>query len=427
MENKKVYWCAEVARLLLVAAFLFSGFVKGIDPVGGAIKIEEYLTAFGMGFLSPISMVLSIGLCSLEFLLGGMLLMGFFKKLTTHLTLWFMVAMTLLTFYLMIFNPVSDCGCFGDALKLTNTQTFLKNVVLLLAAILVVWKHKSLTSVLQSKPARWGLPALLIIGWGVFVYSNLAHLPMLDFRPYKRGASLHALVLTPPGAPEAVREYGFIYANKEGKRDTFSIEELSVLDCDQWTFIDRLEREIHPGYEPPVTDFAIFYGTDEVSERLLLYGGTMVWIITPQWEQVPTKLAPKITALYKAAQNSGTKLYGISASTDEENKAWKDRTKAAYPLLLADAVTIKTMARAKPSVLFLRDGVILDKINARDLPKAEKMEEFLANKISAPALPNAYLERWFLLLLWLVATLLFYIAYAGTTPNRETSTTLKQE
>ena len=132
-----------IARLLLALTLLFSGVAKGIDPVGGGLKMEEYLRTFGLSGLRPYATTLSLLLNSFEFTLGALLLMGFWRKITAWLALLFMGIMTLISLYLALFNPIADCGCFGDALHLTNWQTFAKNVPLLLSAIIFFcYKHR---------------------------------------------------------------------------------------------------------------------------------------------------------------------------------------------------------------------------------------------------------------------------------------------
>ena len=193
---------AEVCRLLLGVVFIFSGTVKAVDPMGGAIKIGDYLTSFGLDKLQPFTVLISFNLSALEFMLGVCMLLGVYRRYTTFLTLLMMSFMTPLTLYLAIFNPVSDCGCFGDALVISNWQTFYKNVVLLAAAIYVFIHNQRLlqgyTYHVYWFVALWSY--VFAIG---FAYRNYNHLPILDFRPYKLGVCGKALHLPSchPGCP----------------------------------------------------------------------------------------------------------------------------------------------------------------------------------------------------------------------------------
>ena len=253
MSRQRVqYILSELSRIILVALLLFSGFVKGVDPMGGAIKIEEYLRVMGLGSWRAIAPVLSVALCSFEFLLGAFLLMGLWRRITVWATTIFMGVMTLLTLYLALFNPISDCGCFGDALKLTNWQTFGKNVFFMAITIVYLLTYRKASRPLRGTTA-FVAEALLLLGWGIFVGGNLRHLPLIDFRPYKIGASLRELTMIPEDAPQEEIEYLFIY-EKNGLRETFNMEDLPD---STWTYIDRQERVIKEGYKPPVMDFAI--------------------------------------------------------------------------------------------------------------------------------------------------------------------------
>lgn len=206
---------AEVCRLLLGVVFIFSGTVKAVDPMGGAIKIGDYLTSFGLDKLQPFTVLISFNLSALEFMLGVCMLLGVYRRYTTFLTLLMMSFMTPLTLYLAIFNPVSDCGCFGDALVISNWQTFYKNVVLLAAAIYVFIHNQRLlqgyTYHVYWFVALWSY--VFAIG---FAYRNYNHLPILDFRPYKLGANIPALMSIPEGAPED--EYAYSFYLREGWR-----------------------------------------------------------------------------------------------------------------------------------------------------------------------------------------------------------------
>ena len=412
-RQRAKYILAELSRILLVALLLFSGFVKGVDPVGGAIKIEEYLRVMGLGNLREMAPILSVALCSFEFILGGCLLMGLWKRLVAWATTIFMGVMTLLTLYLALFNPISDCGCFGDALKLTNWQTFAKNVLFM--GITVVYH---LTYRTASHPLRGGFAmgafVLLLVGWGVFVGWNLRHLPLIDFRPYKVGASLRDLTMIPEDAPREEIEYLFIY-EKNGLRETFNMDNLPDYS---WTYIDRQEHVISEGYKPPVMDFAIYAGGGtqgsrerEVTQTLLMNESPQIWVVTPNWETTSIRASRKLNALYDWAESLGIAMYGISGSTPEESGRWRNKTAAAYPLYFCDATTIKTMARAQPTMLLVSDGVIVDKRAVRDLPDEYSDHSYERLSMTLQQAPHAglHIERWGLLALWLICCLVALI------------------
>ena len=174
----------NICRFILGAVFVFSGFVKAVDPLGTYYKIQDYLTAFGMLQLLPdiVPLALSILLAVIEFGVGMHLLLGIKRRATTRLALLIMLIMTPLTLYLALTNPISDCGCFGDALVLTNWQTFGKNVVLLICAVVLVISPWNIIRFLTKK-MEWTLSLYSpIFAFAVAVYC-LATLPIIDFRP----------------------------------------------------------------------------------------------------------------------------------------------------------------------------------------------------------------------------------------------------
>lgn len=408
-------YAVELSRLVIALTLLFSGFVKGVDPVGGAIKFSEYFTAFGLGFLEPLSTVASVVLSSIEFFIGGFLLMGLWRKWSSLAAFLLMLFMTGLTLYLALFNPVSDCFCFGDAVKMTNWQTFLKNIVLLpLSALLFAW-HGYMSPSWKIHRLPWLLPCAILVGWVLFIGGNLLHLPMIDFRPFKVGASIPSLVLPPPDAPQPVIEYQFIY-EQNGVRDTFDMHSLPA-EGENWVYIDRIENVISKGYTPPVEDFSIFRGEQEVTSDLLEVQTPMIWVLSPNWTDASCSAARRINRLYNWAHENNIRFYGISSSIQEEQEQWRSRSGASYPLLFMDAVTIKTIARANPSILFIKSGVILNKINADDLPGEDIVPTYASRQIDKPIVsklyPEVHVERWIILFLWATSTLVLLILNIG--------------
>ena len=407
MSRQRVqYILAELSRILLVALLLFSGFVKGVDPVGGAIKIGEYLSTMGLSSLKPMALVLSVALCSIEFIIGGCLLMGRWRRQMAWGTVIFMGGMTLLTLYLALFNPISDCGCFGDAIKLTNWQTFGKNVVFMTIAIVYLLFYK-----IASRPLQgfYGGVALfsLIFGWSIFVGGNLRHLPLIDFRPYKVGASLRQLTMIPEDAPREEVEYLFIY-EKGNLRDTFSMESLPA---SSWTYIGRQERIISEGYKPPVIDFAIYAGDRDVTQTLLSNQSPQIWVVTPDWAKASIRVGAKLNALYEWAKSIGIAMYSISGSSQTEMGRWRNKTAASYPLYYCDAVTIRTIARAQTSVLLISNGIIMDKRAVNDLPHeySDQSYEELTMLLQQEPHARLHLERWIILAGWLIWSLIMLI------------------
>ncbi len=396
----------ETARYLLALTLIFSGVVKAIDPVGSGIKVGEYLTAFHLTFFVPYALVIAILLSSMEFLLGACLFMGLWRKFLGWISVGFMSFMTTLTLYLALYNPVSDCGCFGDAFKLTNWQTFEKNIVLLSATIIYLIGYRYTHRAFASKKMQFFGGLLALSSILVFTMANYFHLPVLDFRPYKVGESLPSLVLIPDDAPQDEYTYEFVY-EKEGVQKTFDIDHLPD---STWNYIERKEKLISKGYIPPVTDFVLFNGTEDVTHNILSIAGDMIFVVTPSWAKVSTKYGDRLNQLYALSEQKGITLFALSGSSTEEEDSWKQETLASYPTLFLDATTIKTIARGVPSILFLKDGVIIRKINAYDLPEqTESIDKYIDQTYNQGVRKEGYLLRSILLVVWFILTSVFLV------------------
>ena len=241
-----------VSRIIVAAVFIFSGFVKCVDPTGFAIKMEEYFVAFGLDFLTPFSMVLSILMCGAEMLVGIMLLLNLKIRWAIWITVALMVFYTPLTLWLAISNKVNDCGCFGDAIVLTNWQTFLKNAVLdILVAIIFIYRNRYRN---RLKPK---IQIIAAAGFAVLVaafeFYNLNHLPVIDFMPYKIGANIPAGMTVPKDAPREIWDIQFYY-EKNGEQKKFT---MNNLPDSTWKFVSRKSRLIQKGAEAPMHDFRI--------------------------------------------------------------------------------------------------------------------------------------------------------------------------
>lgn len=246
---------SNVCRFLLAVVFLFSGFVKANDPLGTVYKVQDYLEAWGLQSLSAGYVpYLAAMLCALlEFILGIYLFFGIRRRVAPLLVLLVMSFMTPLTLWLAIANPISDCGCFGDAVVLTNWETFFKNVVLLIAAI-SVFKWRQYIFNLVTTKVDWLISLYSILFIIFFMLFCLRYLPVFDFRPYHVGADIVKGMTIPEGEKPTVYETLFIYS-KDGKEQEFTIDNFPTDTT--WTFVDSKTRVKEKGYEPPIHDFSI--------------------------------------------------------------------------------------------------------------------------------------------------------------------------
>ena len=363
-----------LSRTLLGAVFAFSGAVKAIDPLGTVYKIEDYLKAFGGFFteLLPLAEVAAWGLIILELLLGVCMLLNIRTLQTSWLALLFYLVMTPLTLYIALTNPVSDCGCFGDAVVLTNWQTFWKNVVLILLAILLVALRKH-TRQLWSNWMEMVLATLTIIAAIAFMTWTRLHLPIKDFRPYKIGNHLPTLMEYPEDAEPDQYDISFVYA-KDGVEQTFTLENYPKGDS-TWTFVRQDSRLIKKGYEPPIHDLEILNADyEDLTWDILESEEPVTLIVMYDLAKADKSQIAKVEALannvelsLNDSELSLNHFYILTGSgTDDIINFSLEYPALSDYICTCDPVTLKTIVRANPGVIVLQNGIVIDKYNLRN-------------------------------------------------------------
>ncbi len=372
--NKIKSILVNLSRALLALTFIFSGFVKAIDPLGSQYKIAEYLEAVQLSAYIPdwAQLILSVGLSAIEFTLGMMLLLAIRRRLACKLSLIMMVVMTLVTLWLTVSNPIQDCGCFGDVIHLTNTQTFIKNIILLTAAIILAcWPLYQIRFV--SKTNQWIAFYFTIFFIVTASTLSLYHLPIFDFRPYYIGQNIKKGMEIPKGAKLTTYKTTFI-CEKNGVTKEFTENDYPYNDS-TWVFKDTHQEILEKGYEPPIHDFSI---TDEktredLTDSILTKDGYTFLLIAPVLERADDSNFGEIDAIYEYAKENGYGFYGLTASTDKAVKHWRDITGAEYPFYTMDGTTLKTIIRSNPGLILLYKGTIINKWSHNDLPKQAEL------------------------------------------------------
>ena len=350
----------NVCRLVLAVAFILSGFVKAVDPLGTQYKIHDYLVAWGLADVVPDFLTLSVSVVqsSAEFFLGICLLFAIRRRLVSLISMILMVVMTLLTLWLAIANPISDCGCFGDALVLTNWQTFWKNVVLLTAAV-VVWRYPLDMGRIISRSNQW-----IVMNYSAFFIlviiagRSLYTLPQFDFRPYHIGTNL-----------------------REGWQ--------RMMDGEDSPYAEFFIEDIDEG--------------EDITEQVLQDKGYTFLLVSPHLEQADDSQLDGLNRIYEYSQDHGYPFYCLTASSQRGITRWQDITGAEYPFCQTDETTLKTVIRSNPGLLLLKDGVIIRKWSHNALPTAEEMNGTL-EKLEIGDLPSdnaaskiLWILTWFVL------------------------------
>ncbi|MGW8315786.1 MAG: BT_3928 family protein [Bacteroidales bacterium] len=378
-----------LSRMVLGSVFIFSGFVKAVDPLGSAYKFSDYFAAFGMGFLEFLALPLAVILSAFELVLGVTLILGYRRKVTWRVVWWFLLFFTLLTLVLALFNPVSDCGCFGDALILTNWETFLKNVILMLF-VLPLYLMRDRENGEEARPwSEWTVIAALFLSVSIFSLWNHAHLPVLDFRPYDVGTLIREEMEIPEGAAVDAYETELVYRNRTtGKTETFSIETYPK-DTLEWEFVSSDSRLVSKGYEPPIHDFAIMdQDGNDIVDRILSDKGYSLIMVSHDLTHANG------ASLLKARDWGQLELladdfsfYAVTASPSAQVENITDGLDLDYPFYAADEIMLKTVVRSNPGYLLISNGVIVGKWGFRDFPEVADLQPGWSEMIGNASAP----------------------------------------
>ncbi len=362
---------ANIARILLGIVFIYSGFVKGIDPLGSTYKFIDYFTAFGLSGLSPTAFPLAVLQNALEFTIGVTLVLGLRMKETGWGVLLFMGFYTPLTFVLALTNPVTDCGCFGDALVLTNWQTFYKNVVLLLLALIVfLYRKKYRPSYLPVAEWIWvTFIAVIIIGISVYCYR---HLPLFDFRPYHIGADIPQGMTVPEGKPTDEFETTLVY-EKDGLVKEFTEHDYPWNDT-AWVWKETKSVLIKKGYEPPIHDFSITTPDgNDITDDVLAFDDYVFLLIARRLDDSNRQALDKAVEIADFCKEHGYRFYCLTSSPQSRIEPLKSALGLTYDFCFTDEITLKTIVRANPGLVLLQKGTVLNKWHYNDMPDASAL------------------------------------------------------
>ncbi|MEM9326560.1 MAG: BT_3928 family protein [Bacteroidota bacterium] len=356
----------EIARWLVGGLFIFSGAIKVNDPVGTAIKLEEYFQVFSDDIASvfsifiPAALFLSVFLSVLEVVLGIALIIGYRIKWTAWILLVMIVFFTFLTFYSAYFNKVTDCGCFGDAIKLTPWQSFYKDIILLVLIGFIFWQRASYTSFFSEKIGAIAVGGTTLV-FVVLAITAIRHLPFIDFRTYAIGNSIPQLML-----PSGELEYAYIM-EKDGQEYSFS----NYPPDNTYTF--KSLEVLNPEVQPKITDLAIWNDNGEFTEQLLQ--GEKLIMVTYNTDKASAGSIDEMKTLFKSVQ--GTENWILTASGYEQFEAFRHTHQLAVPYFYADATVLKTIVRANPGVVLLSDGIVMGKWHYNDIPSASEIHRLI--------------------------------------------------
>ena len=388
----------NVCRFVLAATFIFSGYVKAIDPLGTLYKLKDYAAAMSLnGLLPDWALVgVAIALGALEFALGVFMLFAVRRHVVSRITLAFMAAMTALTLWIFVADPVKDCGCFGDALKLTNGETLLKNIVLSACAALVAWRPVDMARFI-SRSNQWIVRYYTVAYIVITSVYCLYTLPIFDFRPYHVGMNIKQGMEIPEGAEQPEFESTFLL-RKNGETREFTLDNYPD---STWEYVDTRTVLTKKGYEPPIHDFALTSCDtgEDITEQVLTKKGYTFLLVSPRLAVADDSNFGDIDQIYEYAEENGADFYCVTASANDEIERWRDLTGAEYQFCNADETTLKTMIRSNPGLMLLKDGTIIGKWSHNALPQTDDLTAPLQQLTIGKAQNDSTTERLLIVLL----------------------------
>lgn len=388
-REKLVKFLTELSRIILGITFAFSGFVKAVDPLGFTYKIQDYLVSFDLPGLFPLALPAAVTLVVLEFSLGVFLLLGIYRKPTVRLAAVFMAIFLPLTLWIALKNPVKDCGCFGDALIISNWETFYKNIVLGVCAVVLLRYYPRIMP-LFSVGSAWKAGAYTVVFGFAFSVYNVVKLPVFDFRPYHIGANIPENMYIDPAKADVVENI-FIYS-KGGVEQEFTEEDYPWNDS-TWTFVEMKTKLIQEGEKPRIEDFQVsalaydsllqgFVAGDDITQQLLSDTGYQFLMVSHSLEEMNKRHLDDFRKAAGFAQKKGYGFYCLTSSPVDSIEAWSARHPAGFRFAHADERVLKTMIRSNPGLLLLSGGNVINKWDDSEVPdfESERGEELLKAK-----------------------------------------------
>jgi len=357
---------AVTARILAGIVFIYSGFVKGIDPWGSTYKFIDYFTAFNMMWMQPAAFTLALLQNAVELVIGVTLLLGLRMKETAWGLMLFMGFYTVLTLILALTNPVHDCGCFGDALILTNWETFYKNLVLMALTLIIFFYRKKYLPA-YSFVGEWIWVGMIGIASIVVSIHCYQHLPWIDFRPYHIGANITEGMTVPEGKPVDEYRTSLLY-EKDGVVKEFDMSDYPW-DDSTWIFKDSKTSIIKKGYTPSIHDFSIITREGyEITDEVLSDEGFTFLLVAHRLTKSDRQALKKASNIAGFCKENDHRFYALTASPQNEIEYLKSELGLKYDFCFTDEITLKTIIRANPGLLLLQKGTVVGKWHFNDMP-----------------------------------------------------------
>ena len=375
------------SRYFVGILFIFSGLIKANDPLGFGYKLQEYFEVFHIPFLHDYATAIAILICTLEIVLGAMLLLGFFARKVAFGLVVLILFFTFLTFYSAFFEVVTSCGCFGDAIPLTPWQSFSKDLILLLFILIIFLNRKSITPVIIPESAQRviiGIVLIFSLGLSLYTYN---YLPILDFLPYKKGNNLPALMVMPLGADPDIYEITYTLKNK-GTGEIKTMSDKEYLKTEIWKdtnweiFGDSESKLIKKGYDVKIKDLTISdsQGTDYTKEIIENPYYNLVIVAYDLDKTNKTAIGDLNAIAMNAAENYNIRTVLLTSASALGAEQFSKKNKLIMEIFYADAIPLKSMVRANPGLILLKNGTVVNKWHFHSMPNYSELAQTYFDK-----------------------------------------------
>lgn len=370
----------QISRILVGVLFIISGFIKANDTIGFSYKLVEYFEIFNMHFFVDYAVSMAMFICIFEIMVGVALLLGAYTRLNMWLLLLMIVFFTILTGYSAITNKVTDCGCFGDAIKLKPVESFLKDVVLMVFIVIMFIGQKHIKPIVANKTIVGIALGVSLLVTTFFTFNTYMFLPKIDFLPYKVGNDIGQLMTLPEGAKKDSVAMIFIY-EKDGKRLELGVNDIGQID-DTYTFIDRVDKKIVEGDKAPIHDFKLFdiNGVD-YTDSLLMQKGFRIILVQTHIAKSRTGMEPQLAQLAADCQANGVGFWALTNTTLTEVEPYRHEHQLAFNYYNMDATPLKSIVRSNPGLVLLKDNVVIKKWSAYGIPTFDKVKLYMEGKV----------------------------------------------
>ncbi len=364
----------QISRIFVGILFIISGLIKANDTIGFSYKLEEYFEVFHMPIFIPYAVAMSMFICIFEIISGIALLLGAFNKLNAWLLLLMIVFFTLLTGYSAITNKVTDCGCFGDAIKLKPVQSFYKDIVLLVFIFIIFIGQKHINPLMKKTLQNIALSvAFLVVSF--FTFYTYMFLPLKDFLPYKIGNNIQEQMVCPPGSPTDSIVMMFIYA-KNGVNEEFDVNHLP--SDTNYKYVDRIDKVVREGCKPPIHDFSLANNDGfNYTDSLFVNKGYKLILVQKSVTESRKGLEKQIALLGEDWQKSGKEFWALTATSPEVLETYRHENQLPFNYYIVDGVPLKSMVRSNPGLILMKGSVVVKKWSAYNFPNYEIVTRYM--------------------------------------------------